>query len=86
MALTLTFLQHAAENAAGAAAAGALTVLGSREFHLISDVPWYAVASAAAIAGLGSALKSVISLTVQNGTASLNPNVVAKATDTASAG
>lgn len=75
----LTFIEHAAENAVGAAAAAALTVFTSGAFHLVADVPWYAVASAAAIGGVASLLKSLVSLGVPNGTASFNPNVVAKA-------
>jgi hypothetical protein len=78
----LVWLENAAENATGAAAIGAATVLGSGAVHLLRDVPWYAVASAAALGALASALKSLSSLYVgpgkDNGTASLNPRVVAK--------
>jgi hypothetical protein len=77
MAFTLTFLEHASEDAVGAAAAAALTVFTSGAFHLVGDVPWYAVLSAAAIGGVGSLLKSLVSMSVQNGTASINPRVVA---------
>ena len=78
MAFTLTFLEHAGEDAVGAAAAAAaLTVFTSGAFHLVGDVPWYAVLSAAALGGVGSLLKSLVSMSVQNGTASINPRVVA---------
>jgi hypothetical protein len=82
----LVWLEHAGENAVGAAAIGAGTVLGSGQFHLISDVPWWAVVSAGAIAGLGSLLKALGSLHFgpgkQNGTASLNPHVVSDRSST----
>lgn len=77
-----TWLWHAGENATGAAAFGAGTVLGAAHAHYLRDVPWYLLASAAAVCALGSLLKSVASVYVgpgrDNGTASNVPTVVAK--------
>lgn len=86
------WLQHAAENAAGAAFIAAGTViglfetaklsLGQWDLH-ITDVPWYALLTFATLGALGSFLKSLGTLFAgpgeNNGTASLNPRVIARA-------
>jgi hypothetical protein len=72
------WLEHAGENATGSAAIAAATVLG---YHDLGHVPGATVASVAALAALGSFLKSYGSLLLgpgrSNGTASLNPRVIA---------
>lgn len=81
MALNKTFLQHAAENAIGAAAAGALSALAvtgeNGGAHALADIPWSALATGLIVGGLVSLLKSAASLKVDNGTASVLPQVVA---------
>lgn len=77
-----TWFWHAGENAVGAAALGAGTVLGASKAHYLHEVPWYLLASAAGICALGSLLKSISSELIgpgrSNGTASAVPSVVAK--------
>ena len=75
------WLEHAGENAIGAAATAAAVILGAQQYLHLQDIPWDLVATAALVAASGSFLKSVGSLWVgpgeNNGTASLNPRVVA---------
>jgi hypothetical protein len=75
------WLEHASENAAGAAAMAAGAVLGTQQYLHLHDVPWDVILTAALLGAFGSYLKSVSTLWVgpgeNNGTASLNPRVVA---------
>lgn len=77
-----TWVWHAGENATGAAAIGAGTVLGAAHAHYLSDVPWYMLLSAAGLGALASLLKSIASVCIgpgrDNGTASNVPSVIAK--------
>jgi hypothetical protein len=73
----VVWLEHALENALGAGATAALTVWGAQKTALISSVPWQLLASAAALGAFASLLKACASLSVSNGTASINPHVVA---------
>ena len=75
-AATLTWLEHAGENAASGAAAAALGAIGSASMGTISHLPWQAVLSSAAVGALCSLLTSIAALKVPNGTASFLPNVV----------
>jgi hypothetical protein len=86
MKLTVPFVQlpgviwieHALENAVGAAATAALTVWGATKAQDITNVPWQLLAGAAALGAFASLLKALATLHVgNNGTASLNPHVIA---------
>lgn len=76
------WLENAGEKAVGAAALSAGALLSGK--LLLADVPWYAVASAAALGALASLLNSLGTTLVgpgkQNGTASYLRNVVARDT------
>lgn len=77
--LTRVFWQHAGETTVGYSASTVGGVLLLHVGDLITNVPWYAVLSAAAIGGLIGLSKSLTSLIVQpdNGTASFLRSVVA---------
>ena len=49
---TITFIADATERAVSTAAGTAAAVLSAGAFNLLDDVPWYSVASVAAMAGL----------------------------------
>lgn len=82
------WLEHAGENALGAAALGAGAVIYGRHYLHLADVPWSAMLTVAVICALASLLKAVGTVFVgrgeNNGTASWNPRVIA-ATQTTSA-
>jgi len=71
--------KNAAENAVESAAGAAVAVLTLSDS--IMGVRWDLVGGAAALAALVSALKSVASLKVHNGTASVLADVIAKPRD-----
>ena len=72
------WVEHVLENAIGAAATAALTVWGATKAQNITDVPWQLLAGAAALGAFASILKALATLRVgNNGTASLNPHVIA---------
>lgn len=77
-----TWFWHAGENATGAAAVCASTVLAIKHPHYLSEVPWGLMLSASGVGVLGSGLKSIASTFVgpgrRNGTASNVPSVVAR--------
>ena len=73
----VVWLEHAVENALGAAATATLAVWGGTHIQDITSVPWQLLAGAAALGAFASVLKSFASLGVSNGTASVNPHVVA---------
>lgn len=58
------FWQRAFSQAVHSAAAGALTPLATQELRMLNSVPWYAVASAAALGALMSLLLSLVSVKV----------------------
>ena len=68
---TLTFIADAAERAVSNAAGTASALLAAGAFQLLGDVPWYSVASVAALAGLIDILRSLAAVRAGNpGTAS----------------
>jgi hypothetical protein len=62
--LTSNFWQRTFSQAIHSAAAGALTPLATQELRMLNSVPWYAVASAAALGALLSLLLSLASVKV----------------------
>jgi hypothetical protein len=70
--------QHTGELLVVGAAAGMLPVVTVAP--TLAAIPWALVATSGLKGALVSALVAVASLKVNNGTASLNPNVVAKQT------
>ena len=79
----VVWFQHAVENALGSAATAALAVWGTTRVQNIAELPWQLIAGAAALGAFASLLKSFASLHVgpegtrYNGTASMNPRVIA---------
>lgn len=60
--LTADFWQRTLTQAAHAAAGAALPLLVGGGFKLLTDVPWYAVLSAAALCAIVSVLASIVSV------------------------
>lgn len=76
-----TWLAHTGENAAVAFCATLAAAFAGQGVTGISGINWPDALDIAAYAALGVILAAVIALRVKNGTASFNPNVVAKAAD-----
>lgn len=73
---TITFIADATERALSTAAGTAAAVLSAGAFNLLDDVPWYSVASVAAMAGLIDVLRSLSAAREGNpGTASFGTAV-----------
>lgn len=66
------FLAHSGENVASTAASVALAVLTAEHIHVHGPLP------TAGLAAIYAVLYTVASRGVKNGTASFNPNVVAR--------
>lgn len=72
------WVKNTAENAGENGAGTAVAVITLSGWYTLHDVHWGYVAGAVGLAALVSVLKSVASLSVKNGTASVLPEVVAK--------
>lgn len=78
--LSRVFWEHAAEITAGWSASSTFAVLILHVTDLLTDVPWYAVLSAAVIGALLGLCKALGSLKIQpdNGTGSILKRVTAR--------
>lgn len=72
------WVEHTLEMCMVTAAATMWSVWQSAPQHDLGSIHWEHAFSQAGYAALGALLLSVVSLKIPNGTASLNPNVVAK--------